>query len=152
MASACLVDANILVYTVDEEEPEKLERCLGLVNDLSFQRLGVLTTQILGEFFNGVTRRIRHPLTHEQARVQLAAYAGVFPVFDITLPIVLEATRGVTEHQMSYWDAQVWATAKLNQIPYLLTENMQGREWLEGVRFVDPLAQDFDLFALTGPR
>ena len=58
---------------------------------------------------------------------------------------MLEAARGATQHQMSYWDAQVWATAKLNQVPYVLTENMQGLETLDGVRFLNPLSRDFDL-------
>jgi len=152
MADACLIDATILVYTMDDTESEKRQHCLRLVKELAALRIAALTTQTLGEFFNAVTRRLRDPLSQLDALSQLAAYADAFPVYDITLPIVLEAARGAHQHQMSYWDAQVWATAKLNQIPCVLTENMQGRGLLEGVRFVNPLAEGFDLSILTGRR
>ena len=150
MANAALVDANILVYTMDESEPAKLERSLRVLDELRSRRLGVLSTQILAEFFSAVTRRIKNPVPAQDAEAQLTAYSQTFPVYDITLPIVLEAARGTTQHQMSYWDAQVWATAKLNQIPYVLTENMQGHETLEGIRFLNPLGKDFDVSLITG--
>jgi len=152
MAKAALVDANILVYTMDDSEPAKLERSLRLLDDLRSRRIGALSTQTLAEFFAVVTRRIRNPLPAEDALTQLTSFASAFPVYDITLPIVLEAARGATQHQMSYWDAQIWATAKLNQVPCVLTENMQGHQTLEGVRFLNPLARDFDLQAFIRPR
>lgn len=139
-----LVDTNILVYTMDDSEPDKLERSLSVLDELRARRIGALSTQTLGEFYRTVTCRIKNPLPAEDALTQMTAFSAAFPVYNITLPIVLEAARGSAQHQMSYWDAQVWATAKLNQIPYVLTENMQGHETLEGVRFINPLAEDFD--------
>ena len=58
--------------------------------------------------------------------------------------MVLEATRGVCEHRMSLWDAQIWAAAKLNQITIILSEDF-GPQIIEGVRVVNPFAQDFHL-------
>jgi predicted nucleic acid-binding protein len=71
-----------------------------------------------------------------------------FSVYEVTQAIVLEAARAARDHQMSYWDAQVWATAKLNQIPYVLSEDLQGWDRLEGVRFVNPFARGFELSSL----
>jgi len=147
-----LVDANILVYTMDDSEPDKLERSLSILDELRSRRIGALSTQTLGEFYRAVTCRIKNPLPAEEALTQVIAFSAAFPVYNVTLPIVLEAARGVVEHQMSYWDAQVWATAKLNQIPYVLTENMQGHRTLEGVRFVNPLGRDFDLSQIARRR
>jgi len=139
-----LLDANILVYAFCRQDHEKQSRAADLINRLAHHRAGALSAQTLAEFYRAATRALPDRLPVAMAQERLKELAAAFPVYDITLPIVLEAARGATQHQMSYWDAQVWATAKLNQIPYVLTENMQGHETLEGVRFVDPLAKDFD--------
>jgi predicted nucleic acid-binding protein len=62
--------------------------------------------------------------------------------------VVLEAVRGVLQHGLPYWDAQVWATARLNQIPVVVSEDFSDGPVLEGVVFRDPFARAFDLAAL----
>lgn len=47
---------------------------------------------------------------------------------------MLEGCRGAASHSLSVWDALIWATAMLNQVPYVLTEDMQHGLFLEGVR------------------
>ena len=46
------------------------------------------------------------------------------------------------EHQLSYWDAQIWAAARLNQVPVVFSEDFRAGVSLEGVRFVNPFAAD----------
>jgi predicted nucleic acid-binding protein len=46
---------------------------------------------------------------------------------------------------MSYWDALVWATARLNQISVVLSEDFQEGRILEGVRFMNPFGAGFDI-------
>ena len=58
---------------------------------------------------------------------------------------VIEAIRGVREHKFSYWDAQVWAIARLNQIPVVFTEDFNAGAVIEGIRFVNPFATGFVL-------
>src|SRR5947199_11741 len=61
---------------------------------------------------------------------------------------VVEAARGASAHRLDYWDAQLWATARLNQIQVILTEDFAHGRVLEGVHFMDPFAASFDLTAL----
>ncbi len=42
------------------------------------------------------------------------------------------------QHQMSFWDAQIWATARLNQIGRIITEDLPGTDYIEGVRYINP--------------
>jgi predicted nucleic acid-binding protein len=58
---------------------------------------------------------------------------------------VLEAARGARDYQMHFWDAQIWATARLNQITYILSEDFNTGSVIEGVRFVNPFAPDFQI-------
>lgn len=59
--------------------------------------------------------------------------------------IVLEAARGVRDPRFSFWDAQIWATARLNQISVVFSEDFKPGQITEGVRFVNPFAADFQI-------
>ncbi len=150
--TSALLDANLLIYTLDPRDPAKRLRASEVIDTLSETGAAAVSTQTLAEFYHIVTRKLPIPFPTDAAETSLLRLSAALPVILITLPIVLEAARGAGQYQMSYWDAQVWATAKLNQIPYVLTENMQERDILEGVRFLNPLAEDFDLATLTGRR
>ncbi|MGD0112729.1 MAG: PIN domain-containing protein [Armatimonadota bacterium] len=148
MASACLVDANVLVYSVDRREHGKHECAAETLRLLQTEGMGGVSTQALAEFFSISTRRIPDPLTPTEAYERVVDLVDAFSVYGVTQAIVLEAARAARDHQMSYWDAQIWATAKLNQIPYVLSEDLQGWDRLEGIRFVNPLVKGFDLASL----
>ncbi len=66
----------------------------------------------------------------------------------VTLLVVLDAGRGVRDHRLSYFDAQLWATARLNQIPLVLSEDFTHGRTLEGVRFLNPFEPAFSPAAL----
>jgi predicted nucleic acid-binding protein len=133
-----LVDTNILVYAYDRSEYEKQKRARALLDWLESRACGVLSTQILGEFFRIVTRKLVVPLTARQAYVELERHLRTWGTFDITRAVVLEAGRGCVAHQMPFWDAQIWATARLNQVPQILSEDFQHGRVVEGVEFRNP--------------
>lgn len=137
-----LVDTNVLVYAYDRSEPEKSLSAEKVFDNLARQGSLVLSTQVLAEFFVIVTRRIVAPIPVEQAVRSVGRYLSGFPVLPVTGPIVREALRGVTQHGLSYWDAQLWATARLNQIEIIVTEDVPGHQEIEGVRYLDPF-RDF---------
>jgi predicted nucleic acid-binding protein len=76
---------------------------------------------------------------------QIVEWQQVFPIFNLTPQIVMEATRGVRDHQLSYYDAQIWATARLNQVQLVLSEDFQDGQTLEGVHFTNPFAPTFNI-------
>ena len=61
---------------------------------------------------------------------------------------VIEAMRAVRQYQFQYWDALIWATAKLNGVPNVLTEDIPSGGLVEGVRFEDPFQAGFELARL----
>jgi predicted nucleic acid-binding protein len=46
---------------------------------------------------------------------------------------------------MSYYDAQIWASARLNQIPTVFSEDFASGSTVEGVTFINPFDKDFKL-------
>jgi predicted nucleic acid-binding protein len=139
-----LIDTNILLYSVDPNEPLKQERALHLLSLLGSTRAGVLSVQNLAEFTNGVLKRLRPPLSPVEALQQVRRLKATYTVLDLTAAIVLEAARGVRDYRLSYYDAQLWATARVNQIEVIFSEDFAASTALEGVRFVNPLAENFD--------
>jgi predicted nucleic acid-binding protein len=140
-----LVDTNVLIYFYDTHTPKKQKRAELVLNRLQEAGLGRLSTQNLAEFVNAAMRNLDPPMTAVRAFDQAALFAATWPIFNLTPQIVLEAARGVRDHQMAYYDAQMWAAARLNQIPVILSEDFQDGQILEGVRFADPFAPAFDL-------
>jgi predicted nucleic acid-binding protein len=59
--------------------------------------------------------------------------------------IVREAARGVAAHRFHFWDAQLWATARLNQIEVLLSEDLSDGSMVGGVRFLNPFGTAFQI-------
>ena len=148
MIDRLLVDTNVLVYPYDHEHPAKRLRALEVLERVAPSGQGVLTTQVVGEFFRVVTTRLRHPLPLEEAERQIRAYLRAWAVMDVTSLVVLEAVRGAREHHLQYWDAQLWATALLNQIPVILTEDFSDGQVIEGIRCLNPFSLHFQMARL----
>lgn len=138
-----LIDTNLLVYLYDPNSPEKQKRAELTLDHLQQLRAGCLSAQNLAEFFSVATRKLDPPLTPVQAYGQISLLAESWQVFDLTPMIVLEAARGVRDHGLAYYDAQVWAAARLNQVATIFSEDFSHRQMLEGVRFVNPFAPGF---------
>jgi predicted nucleic acid-binding protein len=138
-----LIDTNVLVYAYDRSEPEKQRRALEVLDSLAHSGDGCLSAQVLSEFLVNVTRKIATPLTLVQAEARLQHYVKIWPVFPVSSQVVLEAIRGVRYYQLSFWDAQIWAAARLHHVPTVLSEDFNPGAVLEGVRFVDPFAAEF---------
>ena len=149
MTGRALIDSNVFVYAFDAAARDKQARAARLLEQIEPIGRGMLSTQVLGEFFRVVTEKITRPLTPSEARLELERLVVSWPVLPITTPIVIEAARGVRDHRMSYWDAQLWATARLNQVDVVLSEDFQDGRVLDGVRFVNPFTPSFDLAALV---
>lgn len=145
MTDKILIDTNVLVYAYDRSEPVKQQQAFMILSVLASTQTGVISTQILSEFFVTVTRKIKPPLSVADAYARLESYIQSWPVIELSGMVVLEAARGVRDYQFSFWDAQVWAVARLHQIPLILSEDFNTGATIEGVHIENPFAPEFQL-------
>jgi predicted nucleic acid-binding protein len=145
--AAILIDTNVLVYAHDLGEYAKQAQAFRVLEYLEVNRVGRLSVQSLSEFFSITTRGSQPKLTLAEATYQVEQFVQIWPIIDLTAPIILEAARGVRTHRLSYYDSQIWAAAHLNQIQVIFSEDFASGTTLEGVRFVNPFAADFVLEA-----
>ena len=144
MSLRYLFDTNVLVYAVDPREPAKRDRAREAIRRAVASGSAALPAQALSEYANVRLRKLRPApepgaILREVERLLLA-----FPVLPLTGPVVLEALRGVRDHGLSYYDAQIWAVARLGQVGVVLSEDFNPGAVLEGVRFANPLDPAFD--------
>ncbi|HEX8231198.1 MAG TPA: PIN domain-containing protein [Chloroflexia bacterium] len=144
-----LVDTNILVYAYDRNGGLKHRRAIEILESLVETEIGALSTQVLSEFYVVATRKLKTPLDVSAAVESVEYFLTNWTVLNVTPAIVGEALRGVQRSQLPYWDALIWATAKTNQIPVVLTEDFNTGTSLDGVQMVNPLAQGVDLKGLS---
>jgi predicted nucleic acid-binding protein len=140
-----LIDTNVLIYSYDFQDAGRRQQAVLVLGALQLTGSGRLSVQCLAEFASAATRRLAPKLTRAEALVQVEKWAQAFPVFPLTPPIILTAARGARDYQLPYYDAQLWATALLNQVPVIFSEDFSSGSSLEGVRLINPFAPQFKL-------
>ena len=140
-----LIDTNLLVYAYDRRDRTRQESAIKILRLLVKSGIGRISAQCLGEFFNATIKGREPILSISEAAEQTEKLAHALAVYPVTQQVVLEAIRGVQQHKLPYWDAQIWSAARLNQIPTIFSEDFSDGMMLEGVRFVNPLKPDFQL-------
>ncbi len=144
-SNGLLIDTNLLVYMHDPRDTEKQQTCLLLIEQLFERRLAVFSAQCFSEFYNVVTNKLPERMAPSQALAQIQRFIVSSTVLDVTPAVILEGCRGSAEYQLSVWDALIWAAAKLNQVPFVLTEDAEHGLVREGVRYLNPFSPRFSI-------
>ena len=144
-AGSVLVDTNVLVYLYDSSAESKQRQALALIAALEKAQRGAVSTQVLSEFFSVTVSKLRNPLPIDLAIEQLDRHARIWIVYGVTTGVILTAARAVRDYRLNFWDAQLWAVAKLNGVDTILSEDFSSGSALEGVRFLNPFDKSFQL-------
>jgi predicted nucleic acid-binding protein len=122
MSDRVFLDTNILVYAYDQHDPRKQNKAQELLTDGIERETLVLSVQVLGEFFNVVTRHIPQPVTSDEAR-EIIATISILPVQEIDLAIVNRAIDTHKMYQITYWDALIISVAERAGCKLILSED-----------------------------
>lgn len=129
-------DPNIAVYAYDNSDPAKQTVARSLLLKAAVTATGVLSTQVLGEFFHVTV--VRKPLlTVSEARIALRALSKL-RVATITPDLVERAVDLHERFQLRYWDALIIATANKEGCEEVLSEDMNHGQDYNGVRVTNP--------------
>lgn len=129
-------DTNVLIYFVDEDEPEKQEIARGLVEEHLIEGNGIISVQVLREFY-WAARKLRRPLSEERAREAVGCFASFSPLTE-DARMVIGAVRRSQELGLSFWDALIVEAALKAGADRLLTEDLQHGQTIEGMRVENP--------------
>jgi predicted nucleic acid-binding protein len=139
MIAKTFIDTNILIYAYDLDAGPKRLVAAQLLRELWEQRNGVVSPQVLQEFYVNVTRKIAKPLTRKMARTVVDNYA-VWCV-DTTAGDIAIAFRIEDESRIGFWDALICASALRSGAKRLLSEDLNAGQSIAGIRIENPFIE-----------
>lgn len=122
---------------VDRAEPAKREVARALFREHLQEGSGVVSPQVLREFYVAATRRLSTPLPEEVARRAVEDLGAYCPVQE-TREMVLSAIARNQRLSISIWDALIVEAALISGASHILTEDLQHGQVIEGVRVHNP--------------
>ena len=129
------LDTNILIYAHDGRDPRKQTCARDLIRRLLRERRGVLSLQVLQEFFAAATRKLG--MSSEDARRRIVQYSR-FDVVTLGVADLVAAIDLHRLHHLSLWDALVVRAALNGACTTLHTEDMQSGYVVETLTLQDP--------------
>lgn len=130
------VDTNVLVYAVDHAETRRQEVALEVVSAIRASGYGVVSTQVMQEFFSVLVRKLGvQPVDARRLTLTL----NDFEVISLT-PIDVEAAMNLTIlHKLSFWDTLILAAATAAGCKRIYSEDFHAGKLL-GLTIVNPFA------------
>ncbi|MFG1794486.1 PIN domain-containing protein [Nocardia sp. NPDC049149] len=125
------IDTNILIYAFDTDAGERHAMAQAVLSDLWANGTGLLSAQVLAEFYNVAIRKLSPRMSIKRARSVIAAYSE-WCSMDTHPLIVMNASFLQETHKVSWWDAVIIEAASQSGAKYLLSEDLQhGRRFGE---------------------
>ena len=139
MSDRTFIDTNILIYAHDADAKSKHRVAKSVLAELWSLRTGVLSMQVLQEFYVNVTRKIASPLPKDVARMVVGSYA-IWCV-ETTPAEISSAFRIEDESRIGFWDALIVASAAKCGAVRILSEDLNAGRMIAGVRIENPFGR-----------
>ena len=129
-------DSNILIYFVDERDERKQSIAKEIIADAVQNQNGMISTQSLQEFYNVVTKKMNCP--KEKAKELVTMFSELFPVTQITIPLILGAIDISIKNEFSFWDSLILSTANDTGCVLLYSEDLNSGQIISGTKVLNP--------------
>jgi predicted nucleic acid-binding protein len=136
MSDRVFLDANILLYAQDRGALEKQRRSRDVIVRLAESGHGVISTQVMQEFYVAATRKLG--VTPLAAKAVLKTFT-VFEIVQISPGLIQDAIDCSVLNKLSFWDALIVAAAATASCPTLYTEDLNDGQIILGVQVQNPL-------------
>jgi predicted nucleic acid-binding protein len=135
MTAPVFVDTNVFLYALDRADLKKQLAARAWRDELWKNRLGRISFQVLQEFYVKATQK--WPESRNEARAEVKDLLAWQPV-TVDAEILERGWKLQDRYQLSFWDALIVAAAKCTGCKYLLTEDLQTNQDLDGVIVISP--------------
>ncbi len=136
MSNKTFIDTNVLIYAHDIDANAKHKIAKEVLQELWSERTGVLSTQVLQEFYVNVTRMIPSPLSKDLARLVVSSYA--IWCLETTPTEILATFRIEDESRIGFWDALIISSAAKLGATRILSEDLNAGQRIAGILVVNP--------------
>jgi len=131
------VDTNVIVYAYDKDAGQKYQSALNIMKDLWRSGLGIISTQVLQEFYFTLTKKVTEPLAIPVVRETIRRLSKWDAVL-IDVDIIISATELQEGYKYSFWDSLVIASAISGGAKTILSEDLADGQTIQGVTIKNP--------------
>lgn len=137
--SKVFLDTNILVYSLDQSDAVKRKKCRGLIKSLAGENIGVISTQVMQEFYVAATTKLgAGPLLIKDILRSLERFETIV----VSPTLIKEAIDCAIINRLSFWDALIVVSAESARCEIVWTEDLNHGQIIRGVRIENPLDDD----------
>ena len=137
MTDKIFVDTNILVYAYDLDAGKKHDISKNHIFKLWENRNGLISTQVLQEFYVTLTRKIHSPIEKSLARRIMKNYFAWCVVINDP-EIILTASDIEEAYRISFWDSLIVSAAFSKNADIILSEDFHHGQQIEGITVINP--------------
>ena len=137
MKDKIFVDTNILIYAHDMDAGVKHDVANSIIEKIWEEKTGIISTQVIQEFYVNITRKIPNPITPVLARGIILNYFS-WHLEPIDPHTILFASEIEERHVLSFWDSLIVATASQSNARKILTEDLNHGQVIEGTLIENP--------------
>src|SRR5579863_2064085 len=138
MSGKTFIDTNVLIYAHDVDAKAKNDVARAVLRELWSERTGVLSMQVLQEFYVNVTRKIPSPLSKDLARSVVSSYVPW--CMETTPAEISPAFRIEDESRIGFWDALIVSSATKSGATRILSEDLNAGQRIAGILVENPFA------------
>lgn len=131
------IDTNILVYAYDKDEKSKNRIAKNILIDCWEKKSGVVSTQVLQEFYVTVTAKLSKKLSIDEASELITDFLS-WPIEQVTPYDILDATTFQKRYKYSFWDSLIIVLAQKSGAEVLYSEDLQDGQKLGDLIIKNP--------------
>jgi predicted nucleic acid-binding protein len=138
MSDRFFLDTNIFVYAFDAQAPAKARRASQLIRRAADTGEGVVSHQVVQEFFNVAFRRFAQPMSVPDAEQYLITVFRPLLAVHSSSALYIEGLRIAAKYRLSWYDCLIVAAALQSQCSVLFSEDLQHGQKIEDLRIQNP--------------
>src|SRR5258708_11285314 len=138
MSGRFFLDTMIFVYNFDAHAPAKAKKATQLIRRAADTGEGIISYQVVQEFFSVAFRRFPQPLSVAEAEQYLITVLRPLLAVHSSPAIYFAALRIREEYRISWYDSLIVAAALEGQCDRLYSEDFQHGQKIEGLRIENP--------------
>ena len=130
-------DTNILVYANDSSDKVKQNIARSVIKNSLNKQNGVISVQVLSEFWVTVTQKIKKPLPVEIAEKEIELFQ-LMEIVSLDYPLFKDAIRFQRLMQISYWDSLILAASHSAGCKTIYTEDLNHGQIIRDMELCNP--------------
>lgn len=138
MSDRFFLDTNVFVYSFDTNSPKKAAIARELIQSALETGKGIVSYQVVQEFFNVALRRFTHPMSLADAEQYLSITFRPLVAVNASTSLYGEALRLHDNHRISWYDALIVACASEGECDILYSEDFQHGRSFGSVKVRNP--------------